>query len=210
LNSNTSIPPEDENLDESETKKTGSIHEAALHTIWNVESAKEILQIIAKKPDLTVFAAIRSQWGEGLDLEEAAEAHIEGMYESGYAEPSWGGGIFDMLQKTRELAERLLQAAEFDAAFFFAHAAAAMIRRCEVSEVNGEEDEKKVVEWAKALDMVMEGAIKGWRKQSGNGKKAKQDAAAMVELLDKGERAKGCDQEKWYPRALKALRAWTK
>ena len=192
------------------TKKTGSIDKAALHTIWDIESAKEVLQIMAENPKLTVFAAIRSQWGEGLDLEKAAEEHIEGMYESGYAEPTGGDGIFGMLRKTRELAEKLLQAAEFDAAFFFAHAAAAMIRRCEVSEANGEEGEKKVVEWAKALDVVMEGAIKGWRKQIGNGKKAKQDAAAMIELLDKGERESGCDQKKWYPQTLKALRAWAK
>ena len=164
--------------------------------------------MISKKPDLTVFAAIRSQWGKGLDLEKAANAHIEGMYESDYADPTWDGGIFGMLQETRQLAEKLLQVAEFDAAFFFAHAAAAMIRRCEVSEVDGPEEEKKVVEWAKALDMVMEGAVKGWRKQSGNGKKAKQYAATMVKLLDKGERAKGCDQEKWYPQTLMALRAW--
>jgi hypothetical protein len=42
------------------------------------------------------------------------------------------------------------------------------------------------------------------------GKKAKVDAATMVTLLDKGERAKGYDQEKWYPETLKALRAWAK
>jgi hypothetical protein len=41
---------------------------------------------------------------------------------------------------------------------------------------------------AKTLDTVMAGAVKGWCAQSGNGKKAKQDAAAMVELLDEGER----------------------
>jgi hypothetical protein len=71
-----------------------------------------------QKPGIGVFAAIRSQWGKGLELEKVADTHIEGMYESGYAEPTHGGGgIFDMLEETRDLSEKLLQAAEFDAAF---------------------------------------------------------------------------------------------
>jgi hypothetical protein len=147
-----------------------------------------------QKPGIGVFAAIRSQWDKGLELEKVADAHIEGMYESGFAEPTRGGGdIFDMLEETRDLSEKLPQAAEFDAAFFFAHAVAAMIRRCEGDEVKRKEG--KVVEWAKAFDAVMVGAVKGWRAQSGNGKKAKQDAATMIELLNKGERSKGYDQE---------------
>jgi len=166
---------------------------------------------LPKKPELTVFAAIRSQWGEGLEVKKAADAHIEGMYESGYAEPGrGGGGIFDMLEDTRELAEKLQQAEEFEAAFFFAHVVAEMIRRCEDDEVDGEEDEEKVIEWAKALDTVMAGAVKGWHAKSGKAKKGKQDAATMVELLDKGERAKSCDQKKWYPEIFKVLRAWAK
>jgi hypothetical protein len=40
-----------------QSEETG-LDEAALHTIWDTESAKEILQIIAKKPGLTVFTAI--------------------------------------------------------------------------------------------------------------------------------------------------------
>jgi hypothetical protein len=83
-----------------------------------------------------------------------------------------------------------------------------MIRRCEGDEVKRKEG--KVVEWAKAFDAVMVGAVKGWRAQSGNGKKAKQDAATMIELLNKGKRSEGYDQEKWYPQTLKALRAWAK
>jgi len=203
---------ESSDSEESEDRSEDtSLDEAALHTIWDVEGAKEILQMIAKKPGLTVFAAIRSQWGKDLEVKKAVDAHIEGMYESGYAEPGRGGyGILDMLEGTRELAEKLQQEGVFDAAFFFAHAVAEMIRRCENDEVDGEEDEEKVIEWAKALDTVMAGAVEGWRKQSGNGEKAKQDAATMVELLDKGKRAKGCDQNKWYPETFKALRAWAK
>jgi hypothetical protein len=204
-NSQIPIPPESE----SGSEETG-LDEAALHTIWDVDGAKEILQMISKKPDLTVFAAIRSQWGKGLEVQKAVDAHIEGMYESGYAEPGRGGyGILDMLQGTRELAEKLQEAKEFDAAFFFAHAVAEMIRRCEADELDYE-DKESVIEWAKTLDTVMAGAVKGWCAQSGNGKKAKQDAATMVELLDKGKRAEGCNQKKWYPETLKALRAWAK
>jgi len=187
------------------------LNEAALHTIWDVEKAKESLQMISKNPKLTVFAAIRSQWGEGLKVKEAVDAHIEGMYESGYAEPSRGGfDLFGMLEGTRELAEKLQQAKEYEAAFFFAHSVAEMIRRCEKDEMDGEEDEEKVVEWAKGLDTVMAGAVKGWRGKSGKTKKGKQDAATMVELLDKGKRADGCDQKKWYPETFKLLRAWAK
>jgi hypothetical protein len=114
-----------------------------------------------------------------------------------------------MLQGTRNLAEKLLEAGEYDAAFFFAHEAAAMIRRCENDAID-DGNQKKVDAWAKALDVVMGGAVKGWRKKSGNGKKQKQDAATLVKLLDNGEREKGCDQKKWYPETLKALRAWAR
>jgi len=195
---------------EDQFEETG-LDEAALHTIWDTEDAKEILRMIAKKPDLTVFAAIRSQWGKGLDAKNTVDAHIEGMYQSGYADPRRGGyGLFDMLEETRALAEKLQQVEVFDAAFFFAHAVAEMLRRCEDDEVDDEEDEEKMIEWAKALDRIMSGAVKGWCKESGNGKKAKEDAATMVELLEKGKRAKGFDQTKWYPETLKALRAWAK
>ena len=173
-----------------------------------MDSAKEVLQIIAKKPGLTVFAAIRSQWGKGLDAKMAADLHIEGMYGTDYAYPSrcGGWGIFEMLKKTYELAEKLQQEGVFDAAFFFAHAAAEMIRRCEGEETG--DDEEKVIQWAKGLDTIMSGAVKGWRKESG--KRAKGDAATMVELLEKGERVESFDQTKWYPKTLKELRAWAK
>ena len=128
------------------------------------------------------------------------------MYDSGYAEPGRGGwGICGMLQGTRELAEKLLPAKEFDAAFFFAHAAAEMIRRCEEDE---QEDDAK--EWAEVLDTVMVGAVKGWREQDGDRQKAKQNAATMVKLLVNGAKSEGCDQNKWYPKTLKALNAWAK
>ena len=193
----------------SESDVDVSLDDAALHTIWDVENAKEILQMISKDTGLTVFKAIRSQWGEGLEVKKAADKHIEGMYESGYADPRRGGyGILDMLEDTRALAEKLEQAQEYEGAFFFAHAVAEMIRRCEDDE--DEDDKEKVVEWAKALDTVMAGAVKGWRAQSGKGKKGKQDAATMVELLDKGKGAKGCDQKKWYPETYKVLRSWAK
>jgi hypothetical protein len=81
-----------------------------------------------------------------------------------------------------------------------------MIRGCEGDEA----DEGEVIEWAKALDTVMAEAVKGWHAQSGDGKKAKQDAATLVKLLEKGKRAENCDQEKWYPVTFKALGAWTK
>jgi hypothetical protein len=165
--------------------------------------------MIANKPSLTVFAAIRSQWGKGLEVQKAVEAHFEGMYESGYAEPRRGSSLLDMLQGTRELAEKLQEAKEFDAAFFFAHSVAEMIRRCEGNSEFSEDDEN-VIEWAKTLDTVMAGAVKGWRAQSGNGTKAKKDAATMVKLLDEGKRVEGRDQKKWYPMTLKALRAWAK
>lgn len=50
-----------------------------------------------------------------------------------------------------------------------------MIRRCEGSEGY---DEEAIIEWAKTLDTIMAGAMKGWRAQDGNEKKAnlKQDA----------------------------------
>ncbi|KIM74396.1 hypothetical protein PILCRDRAFT_828232 [Piloderma croceum F 1598] len=199
-----------ESQDESGSEKTESIDQAVLHTVWDVESAKEILETIATNPKLTVFNAIRSQWGTGIDVQKAAEAHIEGMYESGYAEPSRGGwDMMDMLRGTRNLAEKLLQVKEYDAAFFFAHEVAAMIRRCE-SEAGDNGNQKKVDAWAKALDTVMWGAVKGWRAKSGNSKKQRQEAATLVKLLDEGEREKNCDQKKWYPETLKALRVWAK
>lgn len=64
----------------------------------NVEDAKSVLQMIAQTPDLTVFIAIRSQWGKGLEVQKAVDAHIEGMYDFGYAEPVCS--IFRMLQGT--------------------------------------------------------------------------------------------------------------
>jgi hypothetical protein len=162
--------------------------------------------MIAEEPNLTVFAAIRSQWGTGLEVQKAVDEHIAGMYDSGYAEPCrGGGGICDMLRGTRELAEKLLPAKEFHAAFFFAHAAAEMIRRCEEDEEQG-----NASEWAEALDTIMVGAVKGWREQDGDGKKAKQDAATLVKLLVNGAKIDGCDQKKWYPKTLKALKAWAK
>ena len=200
------FPPEHDSR-ESEPGKVISIDEAALHTLWDIEDAKTILLAVSKKRGLSVFAAIRSTWGKGLQVQRAVDAHIDGMYESGYAEPTRGGGIFDMLEGTRQLATLLLEAKDFDAAFFFAHAPAAMIRRCEADDAD---DEEQVIEWAKALDAIMAGAVKGWRAQSGNGKAQKEDAATLVKLLDKGERAKGYDQGKWYPDTLKALRAWAK
>lgn len=54
---------------------------------------------------------------------------------------------------------------------------AAMIRRCEGTDAEDQEEEL-VVEWAKA--------VKGWRGQAGNGKKLKKDAATMVKLLEEG------------------------
>jgi len=194
--------------DESGSGEVMSIDEAALHTLWDIEDAKNILLAVSKKRGLSVFAVIRSTWGKGLEVQKAVDAHIEGMYESGYAEPTrGGGGIFDMLEGTRQLARLLLEAKVFDAAFFFAHAPAAMIRRCEADDAD---DEEEVVEWAKQLDAIMAGAVNGWRTQSGDGKAQKKDAATLVELLAKGERAKGYGQEKWYPDTLKALRAWAK
>lgn len=78
---------------------------------------------------------------------------------------------------------------------------AAMIRRCEGTDAEDQEEEL-VVEWAKA--------VKGWRGQAGNGKKLKKDAATMVKLLEEGGRERGYDQGKWYPDTVKALRAWAK
>lgn len=189
--------------DGSDYEATGGINEAALHTLWDVESAKEILSMIAEKPGLTVFTAIRSTWGQGLEIQKAAERHIEGMYDSGYSEPGFGATIFTMLRDTRNLAEKLLQEGEFEAAFFFGHEVAAMIRRCE--DDDAQDDPKEV---AKALDVLMEGAVKGWRAK--NGKGAKKDAATMLKLLEEGKRAEGYDQTKWYPDTLKALKAWAK
>jgi hypothetical protein len=209
-NSRASFLTEHESHDDldsgSESEEKGGIDEAALHTIWDVETAKDIFRTMSKDPALGVFAAIRLKWGKGLEIQDAVDAHIEGMYDSGYAEPTWGDGIFGMLSETRQLAEKLLQVAEFDAAFFFAHAAAAMIRRCEG--LDAKDQEKQVVEWAKALDVLMAAAVRGWRVQSGNGKAQKNDAMTLVKLLETGERATGYDQEKWYPETLKALRAW--
>jgi hypothetical protein len=166
--------------------------------------------MISKKPELTVFAAIRSQWGQGLAIKEAVDKHIEGMYQSGYAEPSRGSNwnIFTMLEDTRDLAEKLLQEGEFAAAFFFGHAVAAMISSCE--KTDAEDFPEDVEEWAKALDVLMNEAVKGWRAKSGKGAKNKKDAVTMLKLLEEGEKAKGCDQAKWYPGTLKSLKAWAK
>jgi hypothetical protein len=181
-----------------------------MHTLWDVESAKEVLSLISKKPSLTVFAAIRSQWGQGLAIKGAVDKHFEGMYESGYLEPSRGydDDIFTMMKDTRTLAEKLLKEGEYEAAFFFGHAVAAMIRKCEDSDA--EDFPEEVDESAKALDGLMEEAVKGWRKKCGKGVKGKKDAATVVKLLEDGEKAKGCDQSKWYPRTLKSLKAWAK
>jgi len=165
-------------------RKKGGIDEAALHTIWDVETAKDIFRTMTKDPALGVFAAIRLKWGKGLEIQDAVDAHIEGMYDSGYAEPTWGDGIFGMLSETP----------------------AAMIRRCEG--LDSKDQKEQVVEWAKALDVLMAAAVRGWRVQSGNGKAQKNDAMMLVKLLETGERATGYDQEKWYPETLKALRAW--
>jgi hypothetical protein len=202
------LPPEHESENESESEETevDDLSEAALHTIWDVESAKDILSKIANTPKLTVFAAIRSNWGTGLAMQEAAKAHMDGMYKSGYCEPTSDGGILCMLRGTRDLASKLLQAEEFAAAFFFAHEAAAMIRRCEKEAARDHKEEAD--EWIKALDTVMAGAVKGWRAQSGDGEVQKEDAAILVELLEEGETTKGYDQERWYPRTLETLKAW--
>jgi hypothetical protein len=171
---------------------------------------KGILKMMAKKPGLTVFSAIRSQWGEGIDIQNAVDKHMEEMLESGHMEPEYGATIFSVLQGTRDLAEKLLPEGEFEAAFFFAHAAAAMIRRCEESEGLRMGLESEVEEWAKALDGVMKGAVKGWHGKCGKSKKGKEDAETLLELLEGGEGALRCDQAKWYPGTLKALRAWAK
>lgn len=164
---------------------------------------------VAKQPKLGVFGAIRSTWGKGFEIRNAVKEHFDGMYDSGHAEPVRGGwGIFGMLYGTRQLAEKLLEVKEYAAAFFFAHAVAAMLRRCEKDEAEDEEDE--VLEWAKALDVVMAGAVKGWRKEAGNSKKQKAEIATLVKEIETGEYAKGYDQKKWYPNTLKELRAWAK
>lgn len=161
---------------------------------------------IAKKPELGVFGAIRSTWGNGFEIQKAVKAHFDGLSESPYAEP-WGGNtIFYMLEATRTLAEKLLQVKEYDAAFFFAHAVTAMIRRCEESEAKHEQE--KVIKWAEALDGVMVAAAKGWRKGAGNSKKQKAEIAKLVEEIETGKKAEGYDQKKWYPKTLQELRAW--
>lgn len=166
--------------------------------------------MMAKEPGLTVFAAIRSRWGEGMDVRNAVDKHMEEMHDSAHMEPDFEATIFSVLQGTRDLAEMLVPEGEFEAAFFFAHAAAATIRRCEESEGVRMGLESEVEEWAKALDGVMTGAVKGWRGKSGKSKKGKEDAETLLELLEGGEGASGCDQAKWYPGTLKALRAWAK
>jgi len=202
-------PSEEDSQDESE--KTISIDEAALHTIWDGEAAKEILLKIAKEPALGVFGTIRSTWGKGAEIEMAVQLHFDGMYESGYAEPRRGGnGIFDMLQGTRELAEKLLEVKEYDAAFFFAHAVAAMIRRCEAEEAGDSDQQEDAIEWARALDELMTEAVKGWRKEAGNSEKQKAEVTTLVKAIETGEHAEGYDQTKWYPNTLKELRAWAK
>jgi hypothetical protein len=166
------------------------------------------LLAVANEPEVGVFGAIRSTWGDGLEIQDAVEEHFEGMYDSGYAEPGRGGSLFDMLHGTRNLAEKLLEAAEFDAAFFFAHAVATMIRRCEGSDVKHEQE--KVVEWAKALDELMTAAVKGWRGEVGDGETQKADAATLVKKIEGEEIAEGYDQSKWHPNTLAELRAWAK
>jgi len=151
-------------------------------------------------------AAIRSRWG--IEIHRAVDEHMEGLSESLDAEPVGDVTVFLMLNGTRRLTSELLQAKEFGAAFFFAHAPAAMIRRCEGTDEA--DDPKKVEKWAKELDGIMAGAVKGWRAKSGTGQKQKKDAAAMVKLLVNGEKAEGCDQAKWYPETLKELKEWTK
>jgi hypothetical protein len=202
------ISPDRESQDGNEPNESVAIAKAALHTIWDAKAAKRILLAVANEPKLGVFGAIRSTWGNGLEIQNAVEEHFEEMYESGYAEPIPGSGLFDMLHGTRNLAEKLLEAAEFDAAFFFAHAVAAMIRRCEGSEV--EDQQEDVVEWAKALDELMSAAVKGWRGEVGDGKAQKADAATLVKKLEGEEIAKGYDQSKWHPNTLAELRAWAK
>lgn len=207
---NAFIPPENESQIESGSEGAVSLEEAALHTLWDAEAAKEILLKIVKKPGLGVFEAIRSTWGKGVEIRKAVKAHIDGMYDSGYAEPCrGGGGIFDMLYGTRQLAEKLLEAKEYDAAFFFAHEVATMMRRCEGSETHPD-DEEDVIKWAKALDVLMAEAVKGWRKQAGNSKKQKAEVATLVKEIETGESAKDYDQKKWYPNTLTGLRAWAK
>jgi hypothetical protein len=76
--------------------------------------------------------------------------------------------------------------------------------------LSGSSDNCKVEEWAKALDVLMEGAVKGWWAKSGNGAKNKKDASTMLKLLEEGKWAQGYDQAKWYPGALKTLKAWAK
>lgn len=182
-----------------------------LHTIWDLEAAKEILLKVGKKPSLGVFGTIRSTWGKGAEIQKAVQAHFDGLYDSGYAEPRRGGnGIFDMLQMTRELAEELLEVKEYDAAFVFAHAVAAMIRRCEAEEAGDSDQQDDAIEWAKALDSLMTEAVKGWRKEAGNSKKQKAEIAALVKAIETGEHAEDYDQSKWYPNTLKGLRAWAK
>ena len=165
--------------------------------------------MMAKNPDLTVFAAVRSQWGKGLDVKEAVDMHIKGMYDSDHVCLSHcdTDGIFGILQETYELAEKLQQEGIFDAAFFFAHAVGVIVRRCEDNDEIYDDQEEKVIQWAEGLDVIMSGAIKGWRKQSGKGKKAKSDAATIVGLLVEEGKA-GCDLTMWYSETLKALRAW--
>jgi len=197
---------DNETESESGSRESISIDEAALHTVWDLKEAKELLLKVAKKPELGVFGAIRSTWGDGFEIQEAVNDHLSSLYDSPDAEP-WGGNtMFIMLDATRLLAEKLLQVKEYAAAFFFAHAVAAAIRRCEESE---EKDEpENVIKWAEALDGLMVAAVKGWRKEVGNSKKQKAEIATLVKEIETGERAEGYDQKKWYPETLKELRAW--
>ena len=81
-----------------------------------------------------------------------------------------------------------------------------IVRRCEDNGEIYDGHEEEVIQWAEGLDMVMSGAVRGWRKQSGKGEKAKSDAATMIELLEEEGKA-GCDLTVWYSETLKALRA---
>jgi hypothetical protein len=42
--------------------------------------------MIVKKPDLKIFTAILSQWGEGFEVQKAVD-NVEELYKSGYAKP---------------------------------------------------------------------------------------------------------------------------
>src|ERR1700722_5246441 len=178
--------------EDSESETAGGLDHAVLHTLWNIDYAQKILHALADQPGLSIFKAIRSTWGHGLEVKKAVDQHIEDMYESGECEPGRGDTMFDMLSGTRKLAKELFKAGDYDAAFFFAHACAEMIRRCEGDDAD---DPEEVEKWARGLDELMVGAVKGWRAKSKekkrDTKKGKGEAAGMIKLLEKGETAEG-------------------